>query len=86
MTWYICLHTPVTGVEMRGMRPGNTFLKPLGTDNHFLFHLWISFTMDKCSTKTIPSPILRKTLPKDAQLIQQTGELKLTELPQATTA
>lgn len=57
-----------------------------GHDNQFLSHLWVSFSMDKCSTKTIPSPILRKILPKDAQLIQQTGELKLTELPQATTA
>lgn len=80
------MRIPGTGVEMRGMRAGNTFLKPLGMDNQFLSHLWISFSMDKCSTKTIPSPILRKTLPKDAQLIQQTGELKLTELPQATTA
>lgn len=78
VTRCICLHTPGTGVEMRGMRPGNTLLKPLGMDNWFLSHLWISFTMDKCSTKTIPSPILSKTLTKNAQLIQQTGKLKLT--------
>lgn len=83
MTWCICLHTPGAGVEMRGTRPGNTFLKPSGMDRRFLSHLWVSFTMDKHSIKTIPSPILSKTLVKKAQLIQQTGKLKLTERPQA---
>lgn len=82
VTRCMCLRTPGTGTEMRGMRPGNTLLKPLDIDNQFLSHLWISFTTEKYSTKTIPSPILSKTFPKHAQLIQQTGKLKSTGCPQ----
>lgn len=84
MTWCIWLRIPGMGVEMRGMRPGNTLLKPSGMDSQFLSHLWISFTMDKCSIKTIPSPILSKTLVKKAQLIEQTG--KLNRMTSSTTA
>lgn len=83
VTQCMCLHTPGTGTEMRGMRPGNALLKPLDIDNQFWSHLWISLTTDKCNTKTIPSPVLNETFPKYAQLTQPTGKFKSTGCPQA---
>lgn len=37
----------------------------LGNDNQFFPHLYVSFTKDTCSTKTMP----RKTLTRKAKLI-----------------
>lgn len=82
MIWCICLRMPGTGVEMRERDLGTHSSSHWAQITDFcLIHG--CFTMDKCTTKTIPSPILSKPLPKNAQLIQQTGNLKLTERPQA---